>query len=97
MKGTLAKFNTSRSYALAIIFCFIFPILMFGANFNRLSIPYPVLIFLLIVCAIISILSYTGYIYLKIRNWNKYIYNVIYNLMAFFLLGLLVFIVVYIS
>ncbi|ASU33478.1 hypothetical protein MuYL_1580 [Mucilaginibacter xinganensis] len=67
---------------------------MLGVNFNEFNIPYPVFIFLLIVCAMISVLSYAGYIYWKIRDWNKYIYNVIYNLMAFFLLGLLVSVIV---
>nr|MCS3812322.1 hypothetical protein [Mucilaginibacter sp. X4EP1] len=94
MRKALTKFNTSRNYARAIIFCLLFIILMFGANFNRLSIPYPVFIFLQIVCATIGVLSYAAYIYWKTRNWKKDVYNILYNLIAFFLLGLLVFIIV---
>ena len=85
---------TSRTYALAIIFCLLFTIVMFAANFNSYAMPYPVFIALLVICATISVLSYAGYIYGKVRSWKTGGYNILYNLILFFLLGSLVFLII---
>jgi len=94
MKTGSTVLITSRTYALSIIFCLLFTIVMFGANFERYTMPYHLFITLLIICAIISVLSYAGYIYGKIRSWKRNGYNILYNLISFFLLGLLVLLII---
>lgn len=94
MKSVPAKITNSRICALLIGFCLLITFLMFGANFNHYVVPYPVFITILVVCAVISVLCYLGFVYWKILNWKNDIYNIIGNIIKFFFLAVIVFFIV---
>jgi hypothetical protein len=56
--------------------------------------PYPVFIGIISICAVVSVFSYIGFVYWKIRNWDKNPIVVIATITKFFFLALLVFFIV---
>jgi hypothetical protein len=90
-----SKLKNSRVYLIAIMLCALIEILVFGGNFNRLSIPYAIFEGIFFTCAIISTLSYAAIIYLTILKWRKNTWVALYLGLKLLLIGFLVFLTVF--
>jgi hypothetical protein len=59
-------------YILLIVFCLILSIALLYINFSDFVMPYPLVIALLIICALVSLGSYIGYLMAPKHNHASY-------------------------
>lgn len=92
MKELAPDERNSKTFALLIIFSLIISLLMRGINIIRYNVPYLVFISIVILCALISVVSYIGFLYYKSKSPNRS--QLLPDLLKIIVLGVMVYFII---